>query len=314
MLSAFLVRSHGARSLPRLRFFLLPLICCLFLACPDRTPPPRDTTIYLRAEQVGVFSVRLRVSVADTSDPWRFGLARDDSLVLTATVTGADTVVRDAGLRPGHSYRYRAYWLKNSDFADSSAEVVVNTDDTTSHSFSWVIDTLGYDGNLNDVAIIDENNIWAVGYIRDGDSTYNAARWDGSEWEFYRIAPEGFFGTMTSIYAFSEDDIWFGKYGLPIHYNGTEFIKYSPSNGGHPGQPSIDAIWGTSSSDVYFVGGNGSIVYYDGTAFTRMESGTELPLLDIWGCVDEVTGETTILMLASNFPNAPPGESGITTY
>jgi hypothetical protein len=42
-------------------------------------------------------------------------------------------------------------------------------------------------------------------------------------------------------------------------------------------------IWGTSSDDIYFVGVEGSIVHYDGTAFTRLESGTELTLRDIGG-------------------------------
>jgi len=53
--------------------------------------------------------------------------------------------------------------------------------DTTSHNFIWEIDTLGIGGSyLNDVAIIDENNIWVVGNIETDTATYNAAHWDGN--------------------------------------------------------------------------------------------------------------------------------------
>jgi len=39
--------------------------------------------------------------------------------------------------------------------------------DTTSHNFSWDIDTLGlYGSYLNDVAIVDENDIWVVAILR----------------------------------------------------------------------------------------------------------------------------------------------------
>ena len=56
--------------------------------------------------------------------------------------------------------------------------------DTTSHNFIWEIDTLGIGGSyLNDVAIIDENNIWVVGNIETDTATYNAAHWDGNECE-----------------------------------------------------------------------------------------------------------------------------------
>jgi hypothetical protein len=191
-----------------LAFFLFPLAFGLFTACPQ--PPDseeRDTTIFLATEQVGIFSVRLRVSVADTIGAWRFGLTRDDSLVLTATVTGADTVVRDAGLRPGHTYRYRAYWLKNSDFADSSALLTLTTMDTTSHNFTWVIDTLGnYGSYLNDVAIIDENNIWVVGNIETDSGEFNAAKWDGFRWKTFGIYSNTL--DLYSIQYFSDDDIW----------------------------------------------------------------------------------------------------------
>jgi hypothetical protein len=53
----------------------------------------------------------------------------------------------------------------------------------------------------------------------------------------------------------------------------------------------------------------GTIVHYDGNSFTRKESGTELPIQDIWGVVDEVTGETIVLMVASRSSTPPLGKA-----
>ena len=45
----------------------------------------------------------------------------------------------------------------------------------------------------------------------------------------------------------------------------------------------IRDIWGTSSSNVYVVGYNGTILHYDGTSWVPMVSGTENNLTSIWG-------------------------------
>jgi hypothetical protein len=174
--------------------------------------------------------------------------------------------------------------------------------DTTSHNFVWEIDTLGdYGSYLNDVAIIDENNIWVVGYIKDGDSTYNAAHWEGNEWELNRLPAITYSGSisqgaLTSIYAIGADEIWCSSdAGSYVRWNGQEWLsEWIPDrNGG------INAVWGTSSSDMYFVGDNGSIVHYDGSGFEKMESlpgegGTDIDFKDIWGVVDEKTGKVDI--------------------
>jgi len=151
--------------------------------------------------------------------------------------------------------------------------------DTTSHNFVWEVDTLGeYGSYLNDVAIIDENNIWVVGNIETDTATYNAAHWDGDEWEFIKVLSGH--TANTGIMYFSENDIWVTS-GFPIHWDGEEWTLYHLQNMGL--NVSVEHLWGTSSSDIYFVGNNGYIVHYDGSTFTRMESGTNESIIDIWG-------------------------------
>jgi hypothetical protein len=164
--------------------------------------------------------------------------------------------------------------------------------DTTSHNFVWEIDTLGdYGSYLNDVAIVDENNIWVVGYIKDGDSTYNAARWDGNEWELISvpipiIGPGGVVGhaifTLQSVLAFNSHSIWFTGGGVKmVKWDGNQFTDHFAPYQSIEG--SAVELWGTSESDIFLVGSEGLIVHYDGNGFERMESGTELILRDIEG-------------------------------
>jgi hypothetical protein len=172
-----------------------------------------------------------------------------------------------------------------------------NPPDTTSHNFTWRIDTLGtYGSVLYDVAVINENDIWAVGEIHTEDTDrfdslgnwiqpYNAVHWDGSEWELKRIYTNGSFGSpryirLKSIFAFSENDIWITNYvGGYGHWNGS-FWKTGWVAGGE------NKIWGSSSENLFIVGSIGNIIHYDGQTWRKLESGTTINLLDVFGSPD----------------------------
>ena len=62
----------------------------------------------------------------------------------------------------------------------------------------------------------------------------------------------------------------------------------------------MNATWGKSSEDFYVVGNHGMIAHYNGHSWTKIESGTDLPIQDIWGSKDERTGEYEILCVASD--------------
>ena len=91
--------------------------------------------------------------------------------------------------------------------------------DTTSHNISWEVDTVGVFGAtyFNDVAIVTDNDsaldIWTVGRFYTGDttigvSTYNIARYNGTNWSYMNATNEDLY----AIYAFSPTDIWVGAH------------------------------------------------------------------------------------------------------
>jgi hypothetical protein len=190
-------------------------------------------------------------------------------------------------------------------------ELNVTTLDTTSHNFTFQTWTFGEHSSsvLYDVAIIDENNIWAVGEIYMNDSIgnpdskiYNAIHWNGLSWELKRIQTI-FRGNLIivpleGIYAFSLTDIWTVG-SLPIHGDGTNWIMYDVRTTIDPNL-SLSRAWGSSSDNVYFIGRSGSIVHYQNGSWSKIESGTTLNLNDIWGDFNNKTQEWEILAVASN--------------
>jgi hypothetical protein len=175
-----------------------------------------------------------------------------------------------------------------------SNEVSFTTMDTTSHNFTWQIFEFGNFGTsiLYDVAIINENDIWAVGeiYVADTSSTgytiYNAVHWDGNKWELKKIYTYSNcssidYAPLRSICAFSSNNIVVTSGGGMWWYDGIRWKSECTINPLLTG--AINKLWGKSSSDLFAVGNIGNIFHWDGKRWTKIESGTDVSLRDIYG-------------------------------
>jgi len=281
------------KSYAKIALTIIMLLTMLLLAISCRECPTEpDYDIYLAVEDVACVWVTLKVTLPDSGKINRFELDRNDSTVAAYTCYDNDTLITDEGLIPDKDYSYTVRFLKDGKTKAESEPVTVHTMPTTSHNFVWEIDTLGnYGSYLNDVWIIDENDIWVVGYLRvddpdssfdgTGQGTFNAAKWDGEKWNLMLIVNPD---PLYSIFYFNENDMWMSN-GLPIHWDGNNWTLY------HIQQMGISAnveygIWGTSSLDIYFVGRFGSIVHYDGSTFRKIETDTDVDFRDIDGTPD----------------------------
>ncbi len=270
-------------------FFLLSL--SLLWGCMD--DPFENHSLQLEAE-AGVTEAWLSLHVQGLKNDAVYTLQRNGNTIFNSRLQTADTVVYDSLLTPATGYRYR-FFATDQGETSPAAETVLTTMDTTSHDFDWQVYTFGGQKGTSlfyDVAIIDENDIWAVGEIYTKDTytydslgnwidPYNAAHWDGQNWTLTRIyytdGSNKYWREIKSIFAFSKNDIFFGNF---VHWDGKKYNSLE-LNISFPSK--INKIWGTSSSDLYIVGNNGLMAHYDGTGWTRIETGTELDLLDIWG-------------------------------
>ncbi len=238
-------------------------------------------------------------------------MLKDDKPIKTISLASQDTVLYIDSLLPNKTYNFTSL-IHTPDGAINNS-IPVTTLDTTSHNFTWQTWTFGGDAGsctLYDVAIIDENDIWAVGDIDiadtsiNGYTTYNAVHWDGNTWKLKRISTVYNGNLITpplyGIYSFSSTDIWLSA-GIPIHGDGENWVQYHLFDMGILGQDDgyLTKIWGGSSNDIYFIGTLGTIAHYQNGQWSKIESGTELNINDIWGYTDG-SGNNLILCAASD--------------
>jgi hypothetical protein len=101
--------------------------------------------------------------------------------------------------------------------------------------------------SLHDVWGSAASNVWGVG------DKGEMVRWDGSAWTLFRYD-----GTSVAARGL-------GDYDMPAS-------AYT-----------LRGVWGSAANNVFAVGDSGVVLRYNGTAWTRMTTGTTAQLNDVWG-------------------------------
>ena len=285
-------------------------LTALILSCNTTEPLPPGTNITLKTEDVSSIEAWIKITTTNLQLPTTVTLKKNNAVEQTISLLTQDSVIYIDSLLPKTTYTFQASIHTNTQTYESN-ELSVETMDTTSHDFTWQTFTFGEHSSsvFYDVAVIDENNIWAVGEIFMNDSlgnpdpnAYNAVHWDGSEWKLRRIKTNACGGVIyppiKAIFAFSANDILFAHIdGSITYYNGIEFINdcslITQLNG------SANKIWGTSKNDYYVVSGNGFIAHYTNGQWKKIESGTDADIKDVWG-VEYSDGEKILYCVVHN--------------
>ena len=266
---------------------ILFVIFALFLSYTcDSTNPRLEPDLFLKLEGVSCTEAWLLLTTNNIQLPVTINLLKNNSISQIFNLSTKDSLIFIDSLLPNQTYKILATIQQTN---KASIELSVITMDTTSQNFTWQTFEFGIQTNVSilfDVAIIEENNIWAVGEIYMNDSlgnpdptSYNAVHWNGQSWELKKIAGYGGWACRT-VFAFSENDVWFEG---TIKWDG---INYSVHNYGFPLEPNgdgwqINKLWGSNNNDLYVVGNNGNTAHYNGTSFSKIYTGTDLSLLDI---------------------------------
>jgi hypothetical protein len=263
------------------KLILLILLSFFFFSCKEEpTKPQTETNLTIEVLDKSCTEVWIDIKANDQANKLGSVYLNDE---FRTQLYLKDTLVYLDELMPNKTYSIK---LTNQDGIGTQTEFT--TMDTTSHNFTWeTFEFGGVNGSsyLRDVAIINENDIWAVGEIFTEDTytydsngvwqqPYNAVHWDGNEWELKRIIVN-FRGNPTfipleGIYAFASNDIWMVG-SLPIHGNGTNWEIHDVREITNSSL-SLSKAWGTSSEDMYFVGRAGSIAHYNGSSWSKIET------------------------------------------
>jgi hypothetical protein len=156
---------------------------------------------------------------------------------------------------------------------------------------------------LFDVTVLNDSVYSAVGEIYLRDTTgqidpvhYAIARWNGYSWIIKRMSFQlynydcttagSYFGRATAVYAFDTKSIVLTDGSDVVRWEETTYIHYPCTFKNLNGM--LQKLWGVSPSDFYMAGTNGSRIHYNGTSWTKIESGTTTNLLDVYGDGDNI--------------------------
>ncbi|MBN1637363.1 MAG: hypothetical protein JW866_00225 [Ignavibacteriales bacterium] len=168
---------------------------------------------------------------------------------------------------------------------DSVSPTIPEITYTTSHEIIWEIDRLeSFVGDTDAIWGASPDDIWLSGWFYDsnGNGT-NLIHFDGEQWESYNY----FEANLNAIFGTSKNDVWAvgnnlvypNLDALIAHYDGVDWSTLHVEIG----EPILTGVWASSSTDVFAVGLEGTILHYDGNSWVHMNSGTNMNLVDIWG-------------------------------
>jgi hypothetical protein len=282
---------------------ILLLFSLFTLQCEKPIPTENDKRPYtqsieLTKDDVGVTEAWLRVKFLDSLSGSSFKLTRNGQTIFTKTITKLDTFLLDTGLLPSQTYSYRVYRLRMNREADSSSVVTLTTMDTTSHNFTWQVDTISTGSTCvaNDVFIVNDTCVYIVGQFNESDSlgkkkggVCGAGVWDGKKWKTMKLYDEqtNLIAPLHGITVFGTTDFWLTE-GAVWKWDGISsqtqisFINYllpEPF-------PLMRKLWGTSSSNLYGVGTAGTIIHFNGFNWQMYNVENDVQLTDIWGSPD----------------------------
>ncbi len=188
--------------------------------------------------------------------------------------------------------------------------------DTTVADFTWEVNVFSNAGgpySIYDVAVINENDIWAVGEICTAEINlpeyyefFNAAHWNGLAWEYLPISVPlvnsqtgGISGyclcNITSVMPFGPDDIWFSYALNELTHQVGEYFEYftctMPLDDDHTN--ASYAAWGSGPDDIYIGSQNGNIYYFDGSELS------EFGILEYPFSITKICGSQDIAYIAA---------------
>jgi hypothetical protein len=115
---------------------------------------------------------------------------------------------------------------------------------------------------------------------------------DGAGWA---IVPELEWHGTLDVYGFGADDVWaVGPTGRILHYNGTAWSGARFDGDSVYAEPLgvwenprrnlyLWGVWGSGPNDVFVAGDSGTVLHWNGEAWSRMATGTRAGLRRVWG-------------------------------
>lgn len=292
-----------------------------FTSCKEPSNSPENESndsLVLKFQESDLTSAVLTLHTAGITLPATFSLNRIDGPSRSFILHQADTTLKDSLLMPSTTYS----WRVEKSATQKSNLATGRTMDTTSHEYTWRVDTLGgteHYNNLTKIQIVSENNIWLVGefYLNGDDKVYGSVHWDGFNWTYIRAygraflsSPEPKLQTDLNCISLTPSNELFGiNRGLIFKYSANEWKEIGAvTNTSTNFENHLRSVFANSDHEIYLGGNYGGLFCFDGVSSTKIETGTRFHFYDIEGFPRKNRTGTEIIALASAIdPGYPYG-------
>ncbi|MBU0559303.1 MAG: hypothetical protein KKG93_06955 [Bacteroidetes bacterium] len=299
--------------------FLFFIFAFLLFRCSTEPNNYRGELIELTKIDISVTEAYIHIKLISQNPDHQVFLQRDGKEILSFNAEIKDTIIIDTSLSKSTSYSYRAFLSKQNEIVGISNKITLTTLEPTSHDISWETYSFGAtqftsNSSFNDVAIIDENSIWAVGevYLTDtlgnyDSEPYAAAYWNGAEWELMKVNYRRFGtnrilpGTLNAVHADNIQNLYVASSAVFLKNNGEVWQEKAFFMTEIPFDGQVKKIGGITSTNLYCVGNNGSIYYVSDNSWVKLESGTNYTIYDIWGYINPITQNEEMLCAATDY-------------
>ena len=249
---------------------------------------------------VDAASIEAWIEVKSNKDmpSWKVSIMQNGNYLYDVHLSKTDTIICLDSLSP--KTKYEVYAISDG---KKSNVISFSTLDTTSHDITWIDYQLGDDvsGYLNEIAIMDENNVNAVGslYKNGEDTHYNLVKYNGNEWELNRVqyASALYTPDLYSIHTVNGNEFWVGR-ATPIMWNGSEYLYWVMDSTIF--SSIIYSIGGTRNDNIYIGGAEGHLANYNGIKWQKINSKTDLLIAGIKAYDNYKTGKEEALCIACN--------------
>ncbi len=173
------------------------------------------------------------------------------------------------------SCRYNPMVTHPCDTCNINQDSLIRIKDSLAHAFTWQQLSIPGEASLTGVWVFGENDIYIL-----GSSLWH---YDGATFTLVNILDRTHHTMLNGaladdgLFAFSKSDFWITSFGGEALHTSDGKNCDDYRFGG------VNACWGTSSSDMFFVGNGGSIFHFDGASFVNMNSITTKDLRSVWG-------------------------------
>ena len=127
----------------------IPVILTLFITvlifqnCNKTTTPSSLPQLSLQLDYLATTEAELKLTLTSPVIPHDFQLLRDNTVIMAGSMKTTDTTLYDTTLFPASNYTYQAVVRQSNGVTVQSPALSLTTLDTTSHSYSWEIFSIG---------------------------------------------------------------------------------------------------------------------------------------------------------------------------